>query len=106
MFSIHLQISQISNDLRSVQHKLNVPKSSNVPSDVKEFSENVANWISDLNDTVAQLKQSENRLQDDFQTLKINVTSLKVNLKQKCFLYFYLCILARMCTLGNEHIHV
>lgn len=39
----------------------------------------MTNWISDLNDTVAQLKQSENRMQDGFHTLTNNVTSLTVS---------------------------
>lgn len=65
--------------MKSLQNKLNAPASSNVPTDLKELSDNVGNWISELNDTVAQLKQSENHLKDGFQALKLNVTSLKVN---------------------------
>ncbi|XP_065213710.1 uncharacterized protein LOC135840893 isoform X2 [Planococcus citri] len=80
--SLSKEISQISNDLKSVQSKLNSStERSNVPthSGLTEMT----NWISVLNDTVAQLKQSENRMQDGFHTLTNNVTSLKEKLSSQ-----------------------
>lgn len=80
--SILLQVSSIANELQLVQSKLkSVSESTGVPLNLKELSDDVLsfrNWIDNFNGTVAQLKASENHLEEEFQAFQLNLTSLKV----------------------------
>lgn len=75
-------MSSISSELKLIQDKLkSFSELTDVPVTLKEHFQSIStlqNWIDEFNDTVTQLKASENHFEEEFEEFQLNLTSFKV----------------------------
>lgn len=84
VINLTYEVSSISSELKLIQDKLkSFSELTDVPVTLKEHFQSIStlqNWIDEFNDTVTQLKASENHFEEEFEEFQLNLTSFKERL--------------------------